>query len=356
MKGSPPSLLLLLPLLPFACRAPAPRPRADSPTPGPSAAASPTLRPPTEAAYPIPPFSRHLRGLRICLDPGHGGDAGIPIYKRGPTGVREAEANLRVALALREFLVEAGAVVVMTRSDDRDVPLAERPAVAAREGCDLFLSIHHNAVSDPGVNYGTVWVHAGPDHSPASLDLARSVYREVSRILELPQSAVCPILSDRLLYESGFAVLRAAAMPAALSEASFHTNPEEEKRLADPVYNRREAYGHFLGLARYAEGGLPRARLLSPTVGADAPLVRLALDDGLQERKGWGSERPRILASTIVLRIDGRLVPFEYDGASALVAAEARGLGGGTHSLDLRFENVFKHSNHPVRFEFEVVP
>ncbi|HKB14539.1 MAG TPA: N-acetylmuramoyl-L-alanine amidase, partial [Planctomycetota bacterium] len=132
-----------------ACRAAPPE------APLPAGAAS---RPAATAAYPIPPWARHLQGLRVAIDPGHGGDADRPGYKRGPTGVREAEANLRVALALAEMLEAAGAIPVLTRREDRDVPLAERARIAERERCALFLSIHHNAISDPSRNFGTVWV------------------------------------------------------------------------------------------------------------------------------------------------------------------------------------------------------
>ena len=66
----------------------------------------------------IPPYARHLKGIKICLDAGHGGQGHIPDYKRGPTGLREAEINLKVALYLRDLLELAEATVVMTRVDD----------------------------------------------------------------------------------------------------------------------------------------------------------------------------------------------------------------------------------------------
>jgi len=56
-------------------------------------------------AYPIPTYAKFLKGVKICLNPGHGGDADQRGFKRGPTGVREAEMNLRVARYLRDFLV-----------------------------------------------------------------------------------------------------------------------------------------------------------------------------------------------------------------------------------------------------------
>ena len=63
-----------------------------------------------KADYGIPPYARYLQGIRICLDPGHGGQGHLPEYKRGPTGLREAEVNLRVAFYLRDFLSQAGAI------------------------------------------------------------------------------------------------------------------------------------------------------------------------------------------------------------------------------------------------------
>jgi hypothetical protein len=75
------------------------------------------------ADYPVPLYAKYLKGVRICLNPGHGGDAHQRGFKRGPTGVREAEMNLRVALFLRDLLEHVGAEVLMTRTEDVDFTL-----------------------------------------------------------------------------------------------------------------------------------------------------------------------------------------------------------------------------------------
>ena len=50
-----------------------------------------------------------LLGRTLFLDPGHGGEDRV---NRGPTGdAIEADVNLRVGLALRDFLTAAGARV-----------------------------------------------------------------------------------------------------------------------------------------------------------------------------------------------------------------------------------------------------
>lgn len=302
------------------------------------------------AEYPIPPQAKFLQGARICLDPGHGGEAQRREWKRGPTGVREAEVNLRVALYLRDLLEAAGAEVLMTRTDDSLVANGARPKMANEWGADIFLSIHHNAVNKPHVNYTTVWYHADESARPSNLDLARYLCMELFDSLQLPQTTDVPLKSDQLMYESGFGVLRGATMTAALSESSFHSNPEQEQRLRDPAYNLREAYALFRGLLHYATAGWPSIELHTPADGAitdvTAPLV-VELHDGLRTRRAWGHERRMILPDTIAARIDDAAVPFEFtdDGKTYLLTLTLPAdLAAGEHVVEVQFENVFKNS------------
>ena len=65
-----------------------------------------------------------LSGVKVVVDAGHGGwDPGAV----GVNGLTEKEINLQVAKALRNCLVEyGGAIVEMTRIEDRYVSLASR--------------------------------------------------------------------------------------------------------------------------------------------------------------------------------------------------------------------------------------
>lgn len=308
--------------------------------------------------FPVPPYARHLVGTVIVLDPGHGGRADRPHWKRGPTGLREAEVNLRVARFLRDFLEAAGAEVHLTRerdvylhADDRR-DLAARPGLANRLRADLFLSIHHNGSTAPEANYTSIFYHPSPQHSSASLNVARHLLTGLNDALRLEQHLPCAVLSDRLLFENGLAVLRLAEVPAVLSEACFHSNPEQEHRLRSAVYNRREAYGLFLGIARWAQGGLPQVRLVDPPDGVlrrGQPLV-FDLDDGLQSRGGWGSEQTRILPDSFVVRIDDQQARFEADLARRqLRLYPPPGRSGGYIRVYVDFQNVFGHHVlHPL--------
>ena len=78
--------------------------------------------------------------FRIVVDPGHGGaDTGVS----SPSGVTEKDLVLEIARELRSHLANSlGARVVLTRTDDTDVALENRTAVANQRRADLFLSLH----------------------------------------------------------------------------------------------------------------------------------------------------------------------------------------------------------------------
>ncbi|MCK5086496.1 MAG: N-acetylmuramoyl-L-alanine amidase, partial [Melioribacteraceae bacterium] len=86
-----------------------------------------------------------LKGKVVCIDPGHGGTAETDSFRVGPTGEREEWINLRVALKLAEMLIEDGAEVILTRSEDESVSLRARAELAINKEADVFVSIHHNA-------------------------------------------------------------------------------------------------------------------------------------------------------------------------------------------------------------------
>lgn len=308
-------------------------------------------------AFPIPPYARFLADVTIVLDPGHVGqrDPG-GTWKRGPTGLREAAVNLRVAQYLREFLTAVGARVVLTREVDEsldlpdDVDLSQRAAIANEAGAELLLSIHHNAAENPAANYTTVYYHDDGEDSPASLCAARHVLTGLDEALRLEDQVGCALRSDKSVVRNGFAVLRYARVPAVLTEASFHSNPQEEERLRDPVYNRREAYGLFLGLARWAQAGLPTVRLVQPADGrarAGGELV-IAVDDGLSARGGAGADHLRILPQSVVVELDGRPLQPTLDAGKRQVRVKLPRGARGRCTLWVDFANVFgQHPPHP---------
>ena len=311
--------------------------------------------------FEFPPYTRHLKGFKICLDPGHGGQAHVPDYKRGPTGVREAEVNLRVAFHLREMLQQVGATVIMTRVDDSYVSLLMRSRIANENGADFFISLHHNGIDNPKVNYTSTWYHGDADDSRHSLDLARYVQHEVSDALQLPTSPASGLFSDKLITASGFGVLRLTECPAVLCEASFLSNPEEEARLKEDSYLKKEASGYFLGIARYVEGGFPKGVLVEPqhasAIQTKTPRLQIRVVDGLHERGAWMLKRQQVFTDSIRVKVDNVDVPYHYDrGTDQITVSIEKPLSNGVHLVQTELVNYYGNHSLPSPQWFKVAP
>jgi len=190
-------------------------------------------------------------GLRcVFLDPGHGGrDPGAI----GPTGLEEKFVTLDIARRLRRLLEDVGVRVVMSRGEDRFVPLEERARLANRSGAEVFVSIHVNAApSRRSVGVETYYLgYAGPPGSPArragtlerSLRLARCIQQALASALTVP---------DRGVKEKNLNVLRNCRLPAVLVEVGFLSNPSSERLLYRPSYRQRLAVLIARGIAAYS--------------------------------------------------------------------------------------------------------
>ena len=311
--------------------------------------------------FEFPPYTRHLKGFKICLDPGHGGQGHVPDYKRGPTGVREAEVNLQVAFHLREMLQAVGATVIMTRVDDSYVSLSMRSQIANENGADFFISLHHNGIDNPKVNYTSTWYHGDADDSRQSLDLARYIQQGVSDALQLPTSPAAGLYSDKLITASGFGVLRLTECPAVLCEASFLSNPEEEARLKENDYLRQEASGYFLGIARYVEGGFPKGVLVEPqhasVIQTKTPLLQIQVMDGLHERGAWMLKRQQVFTDSIRVKVDNADVPYHYDRETDQITVSIeKPLSNGVHVVETELVNYYGNRSLPSPQWFKVAP
>ena len=154
-----------------------------------------------------------------------------------------------------DFLVDTGATdIVLTREDDRHLPLAERAELANDAGGDLFISLHCNGWFGEGArgletyflspadsewsksveqaeNQGDgpagdvefiVWELVQNRFISSSSELAETIQTNVTRDLGQP---------DRGVRQAGFRVLVGAWMPAVLVEMGFLTHPDDAGRL-----------------------------------------------------------------------------------------------------------------------------
>lgn len=192
----------------------------------------------------------------IILDPGHGGsDAGAM-----RAGVRESDLNLKLALLLQKKLQDAGFKVVMTRSEDKFLSLAQRVDIANAYENAIFVSLHFNSAQPlargietftltpngtsrsellPGKMNGTM---RGNNNDAANIALATALQNKTLRSLAA---------DDRGIKRARYNVLCNVKHPAVLFEGGFVSNASERQLISAPEYQQRMAEALCEGIRLY---------------------------------------------------------------------------------------------------------
>ncbi len=206
---------------------------------------------------------------RVIIDCGHGGEDDGAL---GCHGIKEKDINLNIGMAVAYLLKKKGIDVLMTRMDDETKSLSERVNFANSSGADLFVSIHSNSASnDSAVGLETFSIVPSCVHeATASLDTVHLDLILAHHKARLKKSAalahslqasilttIRPIhehLRDRKTKQAVLLVLLGTAMPSALVEVGFISNPEEATRLNSKQYQRHMALGICRGVLNYLNG------------------------------------------------------------------------------------------------------
>jgi N-acetylmuramoyl-L-alanine amidase len=209
----------------------------------------------------------------VVLDPGHGG---IDTGTKGPNGQMEKDIVLDFAKRLREKIETAGKYrVLLTRSDDTFVPLAERVRFAREASAALFISIHADSLPrrEGDTQGATVYTLSETATDPAAARLAEQENRaDVIAGVDLKEQPddVAGILIDLAQRETktfsvqfanklvgtikqtarlhkdpiksaGFRVLRAPDVPSVLVELGYVSNKEDLQSLSSDSWRDRTA-------------------------------------------------------------------------------------------------------------------
>lgn len=187
-----------------------------------------------------------LNGIKICIDPGHGGyDPANDRKIELPYGLIfwESEGNLMTANHAKELLMQLGANVKLTRTDNTDasdISLSARSTIANEFGADFFLSNHTNA-GGGGNNYSLV-LFKGEDNTPAWPQAKVMGSFLAPGLQDLLRTTNYHNRGDISFLSYNLGVLKNTNMPAVLSEGSFHDLNDEAFRLKNFEYSRNYAW------------------------------------------------------------------------------------------------------------------
>ncbi len=249
--------------------------------------ATPVLQPLARAEPQPAARAPSVRRKSIVIDAGHGGRFG---GTRSPSGVREEDVVLAIALKVRDILTARGFEVVMTRTTNTHLAEIYAQDLRARANAattdhNLFVSIHANAASNRAAHGIETFIFG----EPLSEEVRQQAIREngggavgraatdqaidqaaawsgdliAQRTLQLSRSLAHYVQSslisktganDRGVKQAPFLVLRQARIPAILVEVGFLTNPDEEARLVTAAYQQKLAEAIAAGIINFFEG------------------------------------------------------------------------------------------------------
>ncbi|MCQ6280791.1 N-acetylmuramoyl-L-alanine amidase [Bacillus sp. EB600] len=176
-----------------------------------------------------------LKGKTIVLDPGHGGsDDGTTSI----IGTHEKTLTLTTAQVVEQKLENAGAIVIMTRTNDTYIPLQQRADLSNQNHADAFISFHYNWLNDPSVNGLTDFYYQKSKDNP----LASYILKEVVKTTGLN--------NDGTRFDN-LDVLRNNSQPSTLIELGFLSNKQDDSVVESSAYRDNVAQGVYQGLLDY---------------------------------------------------------------------------------------------------------
>jgi N-acetylmuramoyl-L-alanine amidase len=228
----------------------------------------------------------------VVLDPGHGG---IDTGTKGPNGECEKDIVLDFAMRLRDRIERAGKYrVLMTRTDDTFVQLADRVQIARDAGAALFVSIHADSLphKEGDAQGATVYTLSETASDSASARLAeeenradviagvdmKSEPQDVAGILiDLAQRETKTFsmqfahklvgemkdatrLHKEPLKSAGFRVLKDPDVPSVLVELGYVSNKQDLQSLLSDTWRDHTANAMALAIDSYFETHVAGAR------------------------------------------------------------------------------------------------
>jgi N-acetylmuramoyl-L-alanine amidase len=247
--------------------------QTDAATAAPTTPATPQPPPPE-----LPPsFGQPVSAFRtVIIDPGHGGDdEGV----KSADGAKEKDLTLAIARRVKAVIeARLGLRVLLTRDDDRSVPVDERTSVANNNKADLFVSLHANGSMRPATQGASIYVAAfdrdaaqasagGGERVPTFGGGSREIELvpwDLAQTRHLDQSSAFADLLQQTLHDrvplatrpvdrAPLRVLESANMPAILLELGYLTNPDQAKLLVGDAFQNAVVQALFDAIVRFRD-------------------------------------------------------------------------------------------------------
>ena len=215
---------------------------------------------------------------RVVIDPGHGGEFDSGAW--GPNGLVEKDLNLTLSRAVLAELARRGIPAATTRTGDYGSLLSARAAFADALAAEALISLHHNAPTHRlGAEPGTdVFIQSASEAAPRpeSARLGGLLHEAVTAALAGFEGVRWSSLSYAgvrrvLLPEGGdaYGMVRRPAVPAALLEYGYLSNPSEAELFATDEYIAVAAAATVDAIEAFLETDRPGSGFVEPPLVYD---------------------------------------------------------------------------------------
>ena len=167
----------------------------------------------------------------------------------------EADINLKITLKVQKLLEQAGATVILTRSDENGIydldkkslrqkknsDIKNRVKIGNEAEADIFVSIHLNKI--PQSEYWG-WQTFFKKGNEQSKKLAQSLQSGLNQTIDKENKR------ESLKIENVY-IIEHVEIPTAIVECGFLSNPEEKALLEQEEYQGKLAWGIYVGIMDY---------------------------------------------------------------------------------------------------------
>lgn len=171
------------------------------------------------------------------------------------TGISESDINLKITLKVQNLLEQAGATVILTRSDENGIydledstlrqkkvaDIKNRVKIGNEAQADIFVSIHLNKI--PQTQYWG-WQTFFKEGNEESTKLARSLQNGLNEAVQKENKR------ESLKIENVY-IIEHVEIPIAIVECGFLSNEEEKALLQTEEYQNKLAWGIYVGIMDY---------------------------------------------------------------------------------------------------------
>nr|WP_279380043.1 N-acetylmuramoyl-L-alanine amidase [Sporosalibacterium faouarense] len=170
------------------------------------------------------------------LDPAHGGEDN---GSEGAKGMKEKDVVLEVGKYTKERLEDLGAIVILTREDDRYLSLSKRAELANDKKPDFFITLSLSAFPNTSVNGCEIYHYRGDKDSQALGNyIMENLVKETNLINRGVRTAELFLVKE----------VRNSAIQIFID---YLTNPDVEEKLADKKNIQKISKGIVQGIVSF---------------------------------------------------------------------------------------------------------